>query len=319
MYISSASGLIAAGSVKEAHPLLQVGSIPVIKRLVLSFQQAGLFPIVVITGAESLEVRYQLAEYGVVFIPNERPETTELFESVKIGLRYLQGKSNRVFFSPVNVPMVSPETLAALDAADGDVITPSYHGHGGHPVAIADRVIPEILSYDGNEGLRGAVRTFGDRRVWVPVKDEGVLMSIHDKTLLQEHLPEHHRQLLHPHVEVSIGREHPFFNARLKLLLFLLSDTGNMRKACQSMALSVGKGWSMINDLECETGYPVVERRQGGRSGGTTRLTEQGRIFLLASQRYEEEVLCFARGRFRNLFLDSGIFTQVLPTNHLPL
>jgi molybdate transport repressor ModE-like protein len=318
MFISDASGLIAAGSIRDAQPMLRLGSLPVITRLVISFRQAGLFPIVVITGAESLEVRYQLAGMGVVFLPNNQPEQPQLFESVKIGLRYLKGKSNRVFFAPVNAPMCTLDTLDQLGAVDGDVVTPSYHEKGGHPVVIADRVIDEILSYQGEDGLRGAVRTMGDRRIWVPVKDPGVVMSVHNEGQLEAYLPQHNRQLLHPDVQVSIGRERPFFDARLKLLLFLLSDTGHMKTACQLMALSIGKGWKMVNDLEAELGYPVVERRQGGNQGGSTRLTEEGKRFLLATQRYEEAMIRYARRQFRAEFLDSGLFPQVLPTKHLP-
>jgi len=55
MKISRISGVIAAASKKDAEPLLQIGTIPIIKRIVISFQQAGIFPIVVVTGAEEDE------------------------------------------------------------------------------------------------------------------------------------------------------------------------------------------------------------------------------------------------------------------------
>lgn len=38
MFISGTGGIIAAASKKEALPLLQIGSITIIKRIVLSFQ-----------------------------------------------------------------------------------------------------------------------------------------------------------------------------------------------------------------------------------------------------------------------------------------
>lgn len=88
MQISQVGGLIAAGSKSAALPMLQVGSISIIKRIVITFQQAGVFPIVVVTGADELDVRSQLSNQGVIFIPNEHPEKSELFDSVKIGLAY---------------------------------------------------------------------------------------------------------------------------------------------------------------------------------------------------------------------------------------
>ena len=50
------------------------------------------------------------------------------------------------------------------------------------------------------------------------------------------------------------------------------------------MALSPGKAWDMINELEDKIGYTVVKRRRGGRNGGKTFLTEDGRQFLITCQ-----------------------------------
>lgn len=307
MRISKFGGLIAAASKKDALPMLQVGTIPVIKRIVISFQQAGLFPIVIITGVDEEEVKYQLSNYGVVFIRNDRPEQPELLDSVKIGLRYLAGKCDRVAFAPVNVPMFTPDTLIKLKNTEGEIVTPSYHGSGGHPVILSDHIIPEILAYSGGGGLRGAIRSLHEERVWLSVEDRGILTSVHNRDQLQSRLAGHNNAILHPVIRMSIERESSFFNARLKLLLFLISDTHNMRRACGAMSLSYGKAWDMINQLEIELGYAVVERRQGGRHGGNTILTERGTAFLLAYQRFEEEVFHFTQSRFQESFLASKI------------
>ena len=60
MFVSNVGGIIAAASKESAHPLRKTGKIPAIKRIVLSMQQAGLFPIVVVVGADDYESRYQL-------------------------------------------------------------------------------------------------------------------------------------------------------------------------------------------------------------------------------------------------------------------
>lgn len=92
MRFGSVGAVIAAASKKDAVPLLKVGSIPIVRRIVLTLQQAGVFPIVVVTGTEELEVIRQVAPLGVVFIKNKECEKPELFSSVKLGLSYLQGK-----------------------------------------------------------------------------------------------------------------------------------------------------------------------------------------------------------------------------------
>ncbi len=242
MKISKFGGLIAAASKKAALPMLKVGTIPVIKRIVISFQQAGIFPIVVITGVDEDEVKYQLSNYGVIFISSEQPEQPQLLDSVKVGLRYLSGKCERIAFAPVNVPMFTPDTLIKLKNTAGKIVTPSYRGCGGHPV-----------------------------------------------------------------IRMSIEREFAFFNVRFKLLLFLIADTHNMRQACGAMSRSYGKAWDMINRLKIELGYAVVERRQGGRHGGDTVPTERGLAFLLAYQRFEEEIFHYAQSRFQEAFLTTKI------------
>ena len=55
MFVSNVGGIIAAASKESAHPLRKTGKIPAIKRIVLSMQQAGLFPIVVVVGADDYE------------------------------------------------------------------------------------------------------------------------------------------------------------------------------------------------------------------------------------------------------------------------
>ncbi len=302
MRISQTGGLIAAGSRQIALPMLQVGSIPIIERIVITFQQAGIFPIVIVTGADEENVKYRMSNYGVIFLHSERPDGTELFSSVKQGLRCLYGKCSRVVFTPVNVPMFTPSTLTRLLAEDGDVVTPSCQGRSGHPVVIRETVIPELLAYKGNDGLRGALRALEDRRRWLCVEDEGVLFSIHDPQQMQERLAAHNSELLHPMLHMRLERESAFFDGRLKLLLFLIGDTCNVRRACDAMAISYGKAWDLINRLERELGYQIVERRQGGHRGGNTRLTERGTQFLQAYQAFEERVFQFAQREFQSTF-----------------
>jgi molybdate transport repressor ModE-like protein len=283
--------------------MLQVGSISIVERIVITFQQAGIFPIVIITGADEEKLRYRLSGCGVIFLPLGETGTPPLFDSVKIGLQYLKGKCDRVVFTPVNVPMFSPETLTRLKQTEGDVVTPSYEGHAGHPVVLSGNVIDEILAYDGENGLRGALQALGDRRVFLPVRDKGILTNVRDQQELRARLAEHNQALLHPMVNLRIQRESAFFDTRLKLLLFLIADTRNVRKACALMGLSHSKAWNMLNRLEMELGYQVVKRRQGGSRGGQTCLTQRGETFLLTYQQYEETVFNFAQEQFQTMFI----------------
>ncbi len=309
MKISRVGGVIAAASKKDAEPLLKIGTIPIIKRIVISFQQAGIFPIVVVTGAQEDEVKYQLSSYGVIFIHNENCEQPELFDSVRIGLQYLYGKCDRIVFTPVNVPMFTPDTLNRLLATEGKIVTPSYQKKCGHPIVLSESVVPEIIAYTGTGGLRAAISSMADRRTFVPVNDQGIFISVRDCRQLEAQLAEHNRALLHPMVQLSLQKESIFFNTRIKLLLYLIYDTHSVRSACDRMALSYGKAWDMLNKLESETGYPVVERKHGGRRGGNTTLTSKGLKFLKTWQQLEDNIFRFAQNEFNSLYRNSGLFT----------
>lgn len=308
MKISRIGGVIAAASQKAAEPLLQIGSISIIKRIVITFQQAGIFPIVVVTGTEEDEVKYQLSGYGVIFVHNQNCEQPELIDSVKIGLNYLSGKCDRIVFTPVNVPMFTPDTLIHLITARGDIVTPSYKNKCGHPIVFSEMAAPQIIAYSGTGGLRNAISDMADQRTFVSVDDPGILFSVRDSSQLENYLSVHNRSLLHPTVDLSLQKESIFFNTRTKLLLYLIYDTHSVRKSCNLMALSYGKAWDMLNELEEETGYPVVARRHGGNRGGKTTLTSRGLQFLKNWQLLEDDIFRFSQKEFTSLFRKTGLF-----------
>ncbi len=307
MKISRTGGIIAAASRKIARPMLQVGSISIVRREVITLQQCGVFPIIIITGSDEYDVRYELADYGVIFVPGGDEENPRLLECAQIGMKYLQGKCDRVVFTPVNIPMFTADTLQKLIQAPGDMVSPRYQGHFGHPFVLSAAGTRYVLEAPETVTLRDALQPLAEHRTVVEVEDPGIFANIHNEADLRERLEEHNQAILRPRLRVTFEREAPFFSSRLKLLLFLIADTSNLRQACKAMALSPGKAWEMINGLERELGYPVVERTQGGRHGGNTRLTEKGEAFLLASQEFEENVYRFAQDRFQELFLRSGM------------
>ena len=305
MNLSKIGGIIAVANNRVARPLLQVGAIPIIRRIVITYQQVGVFPIVVVVGGDDEELKRELSNLGVIFLKYEQNRNPELMDSVREGLDYLQGKCSRVVFTPVNVPMFTPDTLQRLLDTEGGIVAPSWRGKGGHPIVIADEAIPRILAYSGENGLRGAMEAVP--RTWVEVEDKGILTSVHNQEELNEQLGVHNLSILHPALHMKLEQEEPFFSARLKLLLYLIEDTNNMRIACARSGVSHSKAWDMINRLERSLGYSVVERQRGGKAGGSTRLTPQGADFLAAYQEFEQAVHHFAQNEFKKRFISTKI------------
>jgi len=297
------AGIIVAASHKgKLRPLLQMGSISVIKRIVLTYQHAGVSPIVVITGHQAGDIEHELADYNIIFLHNPDYEETDMFSSAKIGLEFLQDKCEQIIFTPVHIPMFSPDTIRRLMASGEALISPSYRKKAGHPLLLSADFIPQILEYQGNQGLRGAIDTLGIKRKYMEVEDACVLHNMDELEQMDELIKQHNEYILHPFLKISIEKEKLFFNSRTKFLLILIQETGSVKSACKHMALSYSNAWNMLNELEKELGYAVIKRRRGGKYGGKTDLTAEGIDFLEKYQEFEVGVRQYAREAFARIF-----------------
>lgn len=300
-------GIIAAASKSISYPMKKIGSISLVQRVVLTYKKAGIWPIVVITGFEEPEIKSNLAREDAIFIINRNYENPPLIDSYKIGLHYLQGKCKRVLLTPVNVPMFSHQTVKKMIKTENEIVIPSYQMHGGHPILIDNSYIPEILSYDGDNGLRGAIQSLNADITWLDVEDKGVVSSVHNEGELQELLTQHNASLIQPSITLDIRKERIFFDSRLRLLLTLIDEYHSVNGACKRMALSLSKAWDMINELEESLGYEIVVRRQGGAKGGRTRLTCKGREFIEHYDQFYSTVKQYTWEQFEKYFQDSQL------------
>jgi molybdate transport repressor ModE-like protein len=305
MSISKTGGLIAAASKDIAKPNIQLGSITAVKRIVLTFQEAGIFPIVVITGVEAYEVQYQLANRGVIFLYNENYMNNDMFDSVCLGLSFLKDDCERVIFSPVNMPLFLPSTLKTIMNIEADAVIPLYQQQAGHPILISKDIIPDILTHSGAKGLNDALSAIQDRCCMVDVNDEGILFTLDDLDELRLHLKEHSLEFIHPYLQLSVEQEKVLFNARTKLLLYLIAKTHSVRAASRQMALAYSNAWEMLNRLERAFGYPFIIRKQGGPKGSRSELTPQGYRFIHAYQQYEENLQSYTSSLFDEFIRDS--------------
>lgn len=68
-------------------------------------------------------------------------------------------------------------------------------------------------------------------------------------------------------------------------LLRAVAEHGSITQAAKAFGMSYKAAWTAINTMNELSGTPLVERLTGGRGGGSTRLTEQGRRLV---ERYEQ-------------------------------
>ena len=282
--------IVAAGMSKrmgEFKPMLSIGSISVAQRVVATLSQAGVNKIVMVTGYNATMLERHLSGNGIIFLRNEDYETTQMFDSVKIGLSYLLDKCDKVLFTPVDVPLFTAKTVRAILDSGASLAVPMCEGQQGHPILIANSLIPEILKDSGEMGLKGAMDRCSVPLLRIEVEDPG---TIHDADTPEDFsaLVEYHNsQLVRPVVSVSLAKEKPFFDSKISMLLMLIDETRSVRAAGQRMQLSYSSCWNIIRTLESQLNYTLIERSQGGAGGSQSRLTDRGRALLQRYTAYE--------------------------------
>ena len=202
--------IVAAGACSRMgnfKPMMNVGSISISQRLVATLQQAGVSRIVMVTGYQAEELEHHLAGSSVIFLRNEEYLTTQMFVSAKIGLSYIRGKCDRVFFMPVDVPLFTAKTMEHLLKSGAELACPVCDGMRGHPIMLSDKVIDRILSESGDCGLQGALSRCGIPEQLVAVADEGILLDVDTPADYHSLVKLHNDQMIRPVVHITLAKQ----------------------------------------------------------------------------------------------------------------
>ena len=159
-------------------PLLPFGGSTVIERCLANLREAGAGEIVVVTGHRAAELEEKLADSGVRLVRNPDYAQTQMFDSLRVGLRALSEDCEVILLTPGDVPLVKPETIRALLQAPGGFARPVCAGKRGHPVALDAKYRAALLAYDGDGGLCGAVEALGIPISEVEVADAGMPLDM---------------------------------------------------------------------------------------------------------------------------------------------
>ena len=185
------AGLIAAAGLSTRmgafKPMLALGGETLLRRGLRTLLQAGAYPVAVITGRQADLLQASLADLPVECLYNPDYARCQMLDSVKLGLRWLEGRCGRLLFTPGDVCLYGTETVEALLASRAPVCFPVYAGRRGHPTLISASLIPSILSYGGEGGLAGAL-------AGVPGAEE--LPADAPGVLLDADTPEDYRRML---------------------------------------------------------------------------------------------------------------------------
>jgi molybdate transport system regulatory protein len=82
--------------------------------------------------------------------------------------------------------------------------------------------------------------------------------------------------------------EHAIGDGRLQLLM-TINELGSLRAAAEKLGISYRKAWGDLNVTEELLGFPLIEKKRGGKDGGTTTLTKDGKILIEAYAAFRAE------------------------------
>lgn len=79
-----------------------------------------------------------------------------------------------------------------------------------------------------------------------------------------------------------------FFGEGPTQLLHEIEETGSVRGASIKMGMAYTKAVKLIKNAETALGFPIITRTTGGKNGGGSCLTKEGKEWLALYERYRE-------------------------------
>lgn len=93
-----------------------------------------------------------------------------------------------------------------------------------------------------------------------------------------------------------------FFGEGPARLLHAVEKTGSLRAAAISMDMAYTKALELIKNAEAALGYPLILRVTGGKDGGGSRLTPEGKEWLQRYEAYRDACVQANRGLYLEFF-----------------
>lgn len=172
-------------------PLMTLGEKSALEHLVGTFLAGGLDreSIFVVTGHQRQLLRPFIQAMGIREIFN--PDFQEgMFSSIRAGLGEIQPLAERegwsgILMTQVDCPLPDPLTIRALlreaeksGERTSPILVPAYRGKKGHPVFIPKECFQDILSHQGNMGLKSFFFENRENQRILETVDEGVVLDM---------------------------------------------------------------------------------------------------------------------------------------------
>lgn len=151
-----------------------------VQRACSTLRAAGIDDIVVVLAGETVGVVERL-QPSVRLLTNPDPSRGQL-SSLHVALRELPARAQAIVALPVDVPLVTADTVLALiarwRATRAPIVRPSQAERHGHPVIFDRAVFRDLLDAPLSEGAKPVVRQHASAAGDVACDDEGAFTDV---------------------------------------------------------------------------------------------------------------------------------------------
>lgn len=173
--------LAAGGSLRLGKPkqTLEWRGEALVRHVVRSGIEAGLSPLIVVTGSNEAEVRQALEGLPVVFTSN--PEwAAGQSSSMKLGLRGIPAESGSAVFLLADQPQIPVDLIRTLVETHvhslDPIIAPMAGGERGNPVLFDRTTFGDLSAIEGDRGGRAIFDRYPVK--YIPWLDESILLDV---------------------------------------------------------------------------------------------------------------------------------------------
>lgn len=110
--------------------------------------------------------------------------------------------------------------------------------------------------------------------------------------------------LKHYDIKVRVYNEVPAFGKGVVMLLDLIDEYGSLSKAYREMGMAASKGWKILHRAEADLGVKLVDSVSGGKNGGNSQLTKEGKEYVYKYHMLMDEINKVAKDAFDKYFGD---------------
>lgn len=164
------------------------GGAPLVRRVVEAARDAGLEPVIVVTGHARAQVLEALAGLEILEAYNAR-FADGIAGSLGVGLGATSADCDGALVLLGDMPRVTPSLARRLVDAfraspQADAVAPMRAGARGNPVLLARALFAPARALEGDEGARRLLRRADVNVVDVDVDDEGAFVDVDTREAL---------------------------------------------------------------------------------------------------------------------------------------